>query len=205
VVEDDIPAGKQARELPVVMSQGKGARFLAAVDNLKHRVILTVCHATGLCISEAVRVTPEAIDSKRIVIWMAQGNGRKDRYVMLPPRLLELLRDYWKRTHPDTWLFPGDRPDRQSARSPSTRPAARCGRSAASTSRSPPHSLRHAFAVRLLEAGTDLCTIKLLLGHRSFSTTARYLLIAASTVCATTSPFESLHSVPPTAPDVVPA
>jgi len=77
VVEDDIPAGKQAKKLPVVMSQDEVARFLAAVDNLKHRVILTVCYATGLRISEAVRLTPDAIDSRRMVIRVVQGKGRK--------------------------------------------------------------------------------------------------------------------------------
>ena len=205
VVEDDIPAGKQARKLPVVMSQGEVARFLAAVDNLKHRVILTVCYATGLRISEAVRLTPDAIDSKRMVIRVAQGKGRKDRYVMLPPRLLELLRDYWKRTHPGAWLFPGDRPDRPicplTVNHTCREVRSKCGIDKPVA----PHSLRHAFAVHLLEAGTDLRTIQLLLGHRSLSTTARYLMIATSTVCATASPFESLHSVPPTAPDLVPA
>jgi integrase len=110
VVEDDIPAGRQAKKLPVVLSQDEVARFLAAVDNLKHRVILTVCYATGLRISEAVRLTPAAIDSQRMVIRVEQGKGRKDRYVMLPPRLLDMLRDYWRRTHPGQWLFPGDRP-----------------------------------------------------------------------------------------------
>src|ERR1700726_300513 len=112
VVEDDIPAGRQAKKLPVVLSQEEVARFLGAVDNLKHRVILTVCYATGLRISEAVRLKPDAIDSRRMVIRVEQGKGRKDRYVMLPPRLLELLRDYWQRTRPGAWLFPGDRPDR---------------------------------------------------------------------------------------------
>jgi len=82
-VEDDIPAGRQAKKLPVVLSQEEVARFLGAVDNLKHRVILTVCYATGLRISEAVRLRPGAIDSKRMVIRVEQGKGRKDRYVML--------------------------------------------------------------------------------------------------------------------------
>src|SRR5450432_3253107 len=107
VVEDDIPAGKQAKKLPVVMSQDEVARFLAPVDNLKHRVILTVCYATGLRISEAVRLKPDAIDSRRMVIRVEQGKGRKDRYVMLPPRLLELLRDWWRVGQPQGWLFPG--------------------------------------------------------------------------------------------------
>src|SRR5271165_5042425 len=86
------------------------SHFLSAVDNLKHRVILTVCYATGLRISEAVRLKPGAIDSQRMVIPVEQGKGRKDRYVMLPPKLLDILRDYWKRTRPGEWLFPGREP-----------------------------------------------------------------------------------------------
>src|SRR5215468_1855853 len=100
IVEDDIPTGKQAKKLPVVLSQEEVAEFLEAVNNLKQRMILTVCYAAGLRISEAARLTPGAIDSHRMVIRVEQGKGRKDRYVMLSPRLLEMLRDYWKRTHP---------------------------------------------------------------------------------------------------------
>ena len=205
IVKDDIPTGRQAKKLPVVLSQGEVARFLAAVDNLKHRVILTVCYATGLRISEAVRLTPAAIDSQRMVIRVEQGKGRKDRYVMLPPRLLDMLRDYWQRTHPGAWLFPGDRPGRPicplTINHTCREVRQQCGIGKPVT----PHSLRHAFAVHLLEAGTDLRTIQLLLGHRSLSTTARYLLIATSKVCATASPFESLNVVAATAPDLVPA
>ena len=205
VVEDDIPTGRQAKKLPVVLSQDEVARFLGAVDNLKHRVILTVCYATGLRISEAVRLKPAAIDSQRMVIRVDQGKGRKDRYVMLPPKLLAILRDYWKRTHPEEWLFPGDRPGQPI--SPLTinhtcrQVRQQCGIGKPVT----PHSLRHAFAVHLLEAGTDLRTIQLLLGHRNLSTTAQYLMIATSKVCATASPLESLHVIMPAAPDLVPA
>jgi integrase/recombinase XerD len=93
-----------------VLSQDEVARFLGAVDNLKHRMILTVCYATGLRISEAVRLKPAAIDSKRMVIRVEQGKGRKDRYVMLPPKLLDMLRDYWKRTHPGRVAVSRSRP-----------------------------------------------------------------------------------------------
>src|SRR5882762_6826486 len=110
VVEDDIPAGRQAKKLPVVLSQEEVARFLGAVDNLKHRIILTICYATGLRISEAVRLRPAAIDSKRMVIRVEQGKGRNDRYVMLSPKLLAMLRVYWKDSHPGKWLFPGRLP-----------------------------------------------------------------------------------------------
>lgn len=205
IVKDDIPTGQQAKKLPVVLSPEEVARFLDAIDNLKQRTILTVCYATGLRISEAVRLTPAAIDSQRMVIRVEQGKGRKDRYVMLSPRLLEMLRDYWKRTHPDTWLFPGDKPDRPISPLTVDRTCrevrAKCGINKPVT----PHSLRHAFAVHLLEAGTDLRTIQLLLGHRNLSTTAQYLRIATSKVCATASPLDALHAATAAAPDLVPA
>jgi integrase/recombinase XerD len=204
IVKNEIPTGKQAKKLPVVLSPKEVARFLDAVDNLKQRTILTVCYAAGLRISEATRLTPAAIDSQRMVIRVEQGKGRKDRYVMLSPRLLEMLRDYWKRTHPGTWLFPGERPDRPISPLTVDRTCrevrAKCGISKPVT----PHSLRHAFAVHLLEAGTDLRTIQLLLGHRNLSTTAQYLRIATSKVCATASPLDALHATTTAAPDHVP-
>jgi integrase/recombinase XerD len=205
IIEDDIPTGRQAKKLPVVLSRDEVARFLGTVANLKHRVILTVCYATGLRISEAVRLRPTAIDSKRMVIRVEQGKGRKDRYVMLPPKLLDILRDYWQRTHPGQWLFPGRLPGQPVCPLTINRTcrevAQRCGIDKPVA----PHSLRHAFAVHLLEAGTDLRTIQLLLGHRNLSTTAQYLMIATSTVCATASPLESLSVLAPSAPDLVPA
>ena len=205
IVEDDIPTSRQAKKLPVVLSQEEVAQFLGAVENLKHRVILTVCYATGLRISEAVRLTPAAIDSKRMVIRVEQGKGRKDRYVMLPPRLLDILRDYWRRTRPGEWLFPGEPPSRPVCPLTINRTCREVRQRCGIGKPVAPHSLRHAFAVHLLEAGTDLRTIQLLLGHRNLSTTAQYLMIATSKVCATTSPLESLNVFVPTAPDLVPA
>ncbi len=204
VVKDDIPAGRQSKKLPVVLSQDEVARFLGAVDNLKQRMVLTVCYATGLRISEAVRLTPAAIDSERMVIRVEQGKGRKDRYVMLSPKLLDMLRDYWQRTHPGTWLFPGRWPGEPISPLSINRTCREVSRKCGLGKPVGPHSLRHAFAVHLLEAGTDLRTIQLLLGHRNLSTTARYLMIATSKVCATASPLESLNIVMPTVPDLVP-
>ena len=205
VLDDDIPTGRKVRKLPVVLSPEEVARFLSSVDDPKHRMILTICYATGLRISEAVHLKPAAIDSKRMVIRVEQGKGHKDRYVMLSPKLLAMLREYWQRTHPGEWLFPGGKPGQPI--SPLTvdrtcrQVRERCGIGKPVT----PHSLRHAFAVHLLEAGTDLRTIQLLLGHRDLGTTAQYLRIATSTVCATASPLEALRSIAPTAPDLVPA
>ncbi len=204
-VDADIPTCRLPQKLPQVLSQKEVSQFLDAVESLKHRVILTVCYAAGLRVSEAVRLKPAAIDSRRMVIRVEEGKGRKDRYVMLSPKLLDILRDYWKATRPTEWLFPGDRP-----RSPITRFAVervcRDTRQRSDITKPvTPHSLRHAFAVHLLESGADLRTIQLLLGHRSLTTTSRYLRIATSKVCATASPLDALVSVLPAVPDLVPA
>ena len=205
VIADDIPAGRQAKKLPVVLSQDEVARFLASVANLKHRMVLTVCYATGLRISEAVRLTPASIDSKRMVIRVEQGKGRKDRYVMLSPKLLGMLRTYWDKTRPGEWLFPRRWPGEPISPFSIDRTCREVRQQCGIGKPVTPHSLRHAFAVHLLEAGTNLRTIQLLLGHRNLSTTARYLMIATDKVCATVSPLESLNVIPPTVPDLVPA
>lgn len=205
VVDDDIPTSRQPKKLPVVPSPEEVAQFLDAVKSLKHRVILTVCYAAGLRISEAVYLKPAAIDSQRMVIRVEAGKGDKDRYVMLSPTLLQLLRNYWKATRPQEWLFPGDRPGQPISTSAveiaCRQTLERSGIGKAIT----PHSLRHAFAVHLLESGADLRTIQLLLGHRSLNTTSRYLRIATSKVCATDSPLETLHATTTKVPRPMPA
>jgi integrase/recombinase XerD len=143
-------------------------------------------------VSEATHLKVTDVDSQRGVLRIDQGKGNKDRYVMLSPRLLEALREYWRVVRPKTWMFPGDI-DGQPITTPAVREACRNARRACAVAKPiTPHSLRHAFAVHLLEAGTDVRTIQLLLGHRSLATTSRYLKIATTTVCATTSPLDFL-------------
>ena len=157
-------------------------------------MILTVCYAAGLRISEAVRLRPDAIDSQRMTIRVEQGKGQKDRYVMLSPKLLDLLRSYWRVARPRDWLFPGDvagQPITPAAVEDVCRIVRRQGGTAKPVT---PHALRHAFAVHLLESGADLRTIQLLLGHRSLNTTAKYLRLATSKVCAAASPLEALRA-----------
>jgi integrase/recombinase XerD len=188
--EEVLPAPKPPHKLPVVLSPLEVARFLGCVDDIKHHAILTTCYAAGLRISEAVHLTVDAIDSRRMVIRVDQGKGRKDRYVMLSPALLETLRAYWPVVHTREWLFPGDRPGQPISRDAVGDACRKAQRLSRLTKPVTPHSLRHAFAVHLLEAGTDLRTIQLLLGHRSLA--AQYLRIATSTVCATASPLDLL-------------
>ena len=192
VFDDVIPVPKKPRSLPVVLSRDEVMQFLEAVKAAKHHAILTTCYAAGLRISEAVRLTVSAIDSERMVLRVEKGKGQKDRYVMLSPKLLAVLRAWWHVDRPRHWLFPGERPEAPitpGAVGRACHVAARRARMAKPVS---PHALRHAFAVHLLEAGTDLRTIQLLLGHRSLQTTARYLRVATTTVCSTASPLDLL-------------
>jgi site-specific recombinase XerD len=190
--EDVIPAPKKPQTLPVVLSPEEVLQFLDCVGGAKHRAILTTCYAAGLRISEAVRLTIPDIDSARMVIRVDQGKGQKDRDVMLSPKLLEILRDWWRLEKPKQWLFPGDIPGRHISTDAVEQACQKARRRCPIPKATTPHSLRHAFAVHLLESGTDVRTIQLLLGHRSLATTARYLRIATTQVCSTTSPIDLL-------------
>src|ERR1017187_10709621 len=183
--EEVIPAPKLPQKLPVVLSPEEVMRFLGCINSAKHRAILTTCYAAGLRISEAVQLKTDDIDSARMVIRVDQGKGQKDRYVMLSPRLLEILRDWWRVEKPSQWLFPGDLPGQHIGRNAVELACQNARRRCPIPKPTTPHSLRHAFAVHLLESGTDVRTIQLLLGHRSLATTARYLRIATSKVCST--------------------
>lgn len=200
-VTQAIPAPKKPQTLPVVLSPEEVQHFLTCVSRRKSRTILTVCYAAGLRVSEAIALKSTDIDSKRMTLRVEQGKGSKDRYVMLSEQLLEILRDWYRLARPKAWLFPGALPGRHITRE-GVEDACKLGHQRSGlTKLVTPHSLRHAFAVHLLEYGTDLRTIQLLLGHRSLSTTARYLRVATSKVCATRSPFDLLpHPLPPELP-----
>ena len=200
-VEEVLPMPKKPQTLPVILSPEEVRQFLSCVPRRKARTALTVCYATGLRVSEAIALKPTDIDSQRMTIRVTQGKGQKDRDVMLSEQLLSILRDWYRFARPTEWLFPGVIPGSHITRSgienACTLAHERSGLSKPVT----PHSLRHAFACHLLEYGTDLRTIQLLLGHRSLSTTARYLRLAISKVCATRSPLDLLpHPLPPPEP-----
>ncbi len=192
IFEEMIPSPKQPEKLPVVLSPEEVLHFLECVPSNKCRTILTCCYAAGLRISEAVRLKSTHIDSQRMVIRVELGKGQRDRYVMLSAKLLRILRDWWRQERPETWLFSGYPVDRHITTNSVVDACHKGQRFSGIPKAITPHSMRHAFAVHLLESGTDVRTIQLLLGHRSLATTARYLRIATSKVCSTTSPLDLL-------------
>jgi site-specific recombinase XerD len=139
-----------------------------------------------------------------MVIRIENGKNQKDRYVMLSSKLLDILRSYWKATHPKEWLFPGGHPGQPISTSAVEVACQDAWRVAGFSKPVTPHSLRHAFAVHLLESGTDVRTIQLLLGHRSLGTTAKYLRIATNKVCSTSSPLDLLPRPIPAEPKPTP-
>jgi integrase/recombinase XerD len=189
-LEEFLPVPKKPQRLPVVLSPEEVLPFLAGGATFKPRVILPACYAAGLRISEAAHLKPSASDRQRLVIRVEQGKGQKDRYGMLSPPRLETFRSYWRQLRPKERWFPGDvvgKPITNDAVALACQKARR--RSGLQKPITPP-SLRHAFAVHRLAAGAAVRTLQLLLGHRRLATTAQYLRIATTKVCAPTSPLD---------------
>lgn len=187
-----VPAKRSGR-LPEPLSRGEIARLIEATKNLKHRVLLMTAYAAGLRVSELVRLKPHDIHSERMLIRVDQGKGRKDRYTLLSPRLLDELRAYWRACRPRTWLFPnrdGKRPlDDTSAQKVYYAAKLHAGIQHGHGI----HSLRHSFATHLLESGVDLPTIQRLMGHASLVTTARYLHVTSQHLGSVNSPLDLLR------------
>ena len=187
-----IPHPQRPLTLPTILSQAEVAVLLTTPRTLKHRAILTTLYATGLRVAELCQLQVTDIDSGRMVVRVRQGKGQHERYVMLSPKLLPLLRQYWQQEKPRPWLFPGH----PRTRPLTTRAVYSICRDAGQAAHLPkaihPHVLRHAFATHLLEAGVDLRRIQLLLGHRSLRTTSRYLHVTPQALHATPSPLDAL-------------
>jgi integrase/recombinase XerD len=191
-VTDQIVFAREPRRLPVVLSPEEMGRLLAAAPTLKYQAALSVAYAGGLRISEVVSLKVGDIDSQRMVLRVEQGKGRKDRYVMLSPQLLELLRLYWKKYRPQGWLFPGQAPGQPLSTRQLNRACHAAVLMAGLDKPVSPHKLRHAFATHLLEGKTDIRVIQALLGHKKLDTTARYTQVAIKALGEVTSPLDSL-------------
>jgi len=188
-----IPYAREPQKLPIVLGADEVVRFLEAVPSLKSRAALTTAYAAGLRASEVASLKVADIDSSRMVIRVELGKGGRDRYVMLSPQLLDILRAYWRLARPPHWLFP--RHDGEHPIHPATLNAA-CRSACAAAGlgkRVTVHTLRHSFATHLLESGTDIRIIQALLGHRNVNTTARYAQVATSTIRGTPSPLDQLR------------
>jgi integrase/recombinase XerD len=193
-VVQHIPYPRRARErLPEILSPGEVAQLLTAVRSLKHRAMLMIAYGAGLRVSELCGLVPTDIASQRMLIRVRAGKGDKDRYVMLSPRLLATLRAYWLQRPPHgPYLFPSPRPGQPLSRKAIWHVLRRAARRARLRKRVTPHTLRHCFATHLLEAGTDIRVIQVLLGHRSLRTTARYVMVSRQQVGTVQSPLDAL-------------
>ena len=199
-----IPYGKRPRTLPSVLSAAEVVRLLHAAAPGRDRVLLQVAYACGLRISELVHLRVKDIDSARMVLIVCQGKGRKDRLVPLSQRLLDELRMYWRRYQPRTWLFPGARPDQPLCPGSVQRLCQEVVQRAGLGKRVTPHTLRHSYATHLLEAGVDLVTLQMILGHTDVRTTAHYLHISTHRLQQTPSLLDLLAVPKPTMTEVRP-
>lgn len=194
-MKDCLHFRTEPRKLPVVFSAEEVFEILriAPGPGLTYRAALSISYGTGLRVSEVCNLKVPDIDSDRMLIHVERGKGGKNRKVMLSPRLLELLRDYWKEARPEGWMFPGKpRINPLSPRQLHRAFSAAKHLAGIKKSRSTPHSLHHSFATHLLEAGTDEGGIQVLLGHAKLSTTAQYTHVATKLIRDTGSPYKLL-------------
>jgi len=181
------------QKLPVVLGPQEVERFLEHVGCIRDRTALMLCYGAGLRISEAVAVRVSDIDSERMLIRIRQGKGRKDRYVMLSPRLLMVLRAYYRAARPrNDFLFPTWRSDRHLSAEAIALACRKAAKAAGLAKHITAHTLRHSFARHLLENGTDTRVIQVLLGHSRIDTTARYTQVSPQLIAATRSPLDAM-------------
>lgn len=198
-IPERIAYARTPAKLPTILNGDEVVRFLEAVPSLRTRTALTTAYAAGLRASEAVHLKVRDIDGERGIIRVEHGKGGKDRNVMLSAQLLAILRVYWRLARPEVWLFPG-RDETKPIDVQVLYSACRSARAAAGIDkRVTVHTLRHSFATHLLESGTDIRIIQVLLGHNNLSTTARYTKVSNTLIRSTTSPLDrlTLEVVPP--------
>lgn len=189
---EDFPRVRRPHRLPVVLSHEEVVVFFDYVPSLKYRAALMLCYGAGLRVSEAVAVKVSDVDSQRMLLRVEQGKGRKDRYTMLSPRLLEVLRVYWRAARPKDYLFPSWRTGRHLSATALQQACRDAWRRSGLRKRVTVHTLRHSFATHLLENGTDVRIIQALLGHSRIDTTAHYTAVTPQTVAAALSPLDRL-------------
>ena len=191
-----IPYPKKPKTLPVILSRDEVGALIQAPRHFKHRVILATLYTTGLRVAELCELKGTDIDSKRMVIQVRQGKGKRDRQVGLSPDLLPLLRQYWKLYGLESWLFPGHRITEPITSEGVWFVCKKAGQDAHIKKAVYPHLMRHTYATHLLEAGMDLRSIHLLLGHATLRSTSIYLHVANPDLQSTQGPLGAL-TLPP--------
>ena len=191
-----LPYPKDRRRLPTVLSQEEVSRLINAAGTLFRRTLLMTLYGTGMRRSELAHLKVSDIDSQRMIIRVVAGKGGKDRDLPLSPTLLETLREYWRWRKPKLYMFPtrtlGRRLDQPISDKTVWIACSEAARRAGINKRVTPHTLRHSWATHLLEAGTDLRTIQVLLGHGDLETTAQYLHLSRRHLQAVSNPLDSL-------------
>ena len=190
-----IPPRKTPRSLPEIFSRSELIALFGSIVNIKHRTMLMTAYGCGLRISEVISLKAANIDSTRMMVRIEHGKGDKDRYTILSPRLLAELRSYWKvcRPDPEGWLFP-NRSTKEHLSTAMPQLIFKEAKKIAGIRKNVTfHSLRHSFSTHLLEAGTDIRTIQILLGHSSISSTSKYLHIARKDISSAKSPLDLLY------------
>ncbi len=207
--DDAIPRCRVPYKLPVVLSRPETYEFFQHVCTIRYRAALMTAYGAGLRVSEVVTLKLGDIDSKRMLIHVCQGKGKKDRYAMLSVRLLEVLRCWWRSQHPagqrydwspEDWLFPGWRQGHHMNSASLQTACKEAARAAGLNKRVTPHTLRHSFATHMLENGTDIRFIQALLGHTRVDTTARYAAVSPLAIADVRSPLDRLGQAPEPGP-----
>jgi len=195
--KEDFPRARVPQKLPVVLSPDELRRFFAHIPGIKNRAVLMLCYGSGLRISEAVAVKVSDIDSPRGLLRVELGKGAKDRYTLLSPALLQVLRTYYRIVRPaDVWMFPSWQPDRHLSAGTVQSACREAWQLAGLPKRVSPHTLRHSFATFLLDNNVDIRVIQVLLGHSRIDTTARYTAVSPAKIAATASPLDQLLAGP---------
>jgi integrase/recombinase XerD len=194
---EEVPYPKAPRSLPVVLTRDEAIRLIDSASNLFHRALLMTAYSTGMRRAEVCNLKVEDIDSKRMLIRVRQGKGRRDRDVPLSPKLLETLREYWRWMKPKVYLFPGtlngSRADKPITAKMLWAACQEAAQRAGITKRVAPHLLRHSFATHLIEGGADLPTVQALLGHADLKPTSIYLHLSERHLKAAGTPLDHVQ------------
>jgi len=195
-VIDQLPRPRKERKLPDILNESEVANIFDAVDNLKHKMMLMLAYASGLRVSEVVRLCIEDLDAERKLIHVRDAKGKKDRYTILPESILPMLQEYWRtyRLGRSGWLFSGAAPGGHLSERSIQAVLQKALNKAGIRKPASMHSLRHSFATHLLEQGTDLRYIQKLLGHGSSKTTEIYTHVSSKDLGKIRSPFDFIHA-----------